>query len=166
MSVLEIERLVVHRGQQAVLQNVTLRLERPGLYGLIGPNGGGKSTLLSVICGLLPASAGRVEVLEETPRRAAPRLALVPQAATFDRAFPVTLQGLVETALLGPRLFSRPMAGAGKRIADAMAKTGISDLADRPLSALSGGGVAARFDCARAGRGARIAASGRTDRQR
>ena len=139
MSILSIEQLVVHRGRQAVLQNVALRLDGPGLYGLIGPNGGGKSTLLSVICGLLPASSGTVAVLGETPRQAAPRIALVPQAAKFDRDFPVTLKGLVQTALLGPRLFSRPTPDARMRVDDAMAKTGISDLAGRRLSALSGG---------------------------
>lgn len=139
MSVLSIERLVVHRGRQAVLQNVTFGLEGPGLYGLIGPNGGGKSTLLSVITGLLPASSGKVEVLGQPPHRAAPRLALVPQAAGFERNFPITLQGLVETALLGPGLFSRPAPDARARVDDAMAKTGISHLAGRSLSALSGG---------------------------
>ena len=139
MNVLSIEQLVVHRGRQAVLQNVSLHLDGPGLYGLIGPNGGGKSTLLSVISGLLPASSGTVEVLGEAPRRAAPRMALVPQAAKFDRAFPVTLRGLVETALLGPGLISRPSPDARSRVDDAMVKTGISALADRPLSALSGG---------------------------
>lgn len=138
-TVLKIENLVVHRGRQVVLQDVSLRLDGPGFYGLIGPNGGGKSTLLSVICGLLAASSGQVEVLGTTPPRAAPRIGYVPQAASFDRSFPVTLRGMLGTALIGPGLFARPDAQKTARIDAALAQTGILELANRSLSALSGG---------------------------
>lgn len=139
MTALIIEKLAVNRGRQPVLKDVSLRLDGPGLYGLIGPNGGGKSTLMSVICGLLPASSGKVEVLGQSPRQAAPRLGFVPQAAVFDRAFPITLRGMVETALLGPGLFTKAPPDGAKRVDTALAQTGMTELAHRPLSALSGG---------------------------
>jgi len=140
VTILNIEKLAVNRGRQAVLHDVSLRLDVPGLYGLIGPNGGGKSTLLSVISGLLPATSGKVDVLGTTPRKAGPRLGLVPQAAGCDRQFPTTLRGLVETALLGPGLFARPPSDGADRVTKALTDTGTTALASRSLSALSGGG--------------------------
>lgn len=130
---------MLSRGKQLVLDDVSLQIEGAGLYGLIGPNGGGKSTLVKVICGLLQPSAGRVEVLGGEPQRMSPQLALVPQAADFDRAFPMTLRGLVETALLGPSLFTKPDATSLEQVDKAMEQAGVADLANRRLSALSGG---------------------------
>ena len=139
MKALEVTDLDVFRGQQRVLEHVALTLEGPGLYGLIGPNGGGKSTLLSVVTGSLPPARGHVRVFEQPPHQAASRLALVPQAASFDRSFPVSLEGLVGTALIGPGLFSRPGTEGPARVAEALEKTGTLALAARPLSSLSGG---------------------------
>lgn len=138
MIPLDIQGLEVRRGSQTVLENVSLRLDGPGLFGLVGPNGGGKSTLLSAICGLIAPAKGRVQVLGQSSRAAAPRLALVPQAAGFDRGFPITLRGMVETALLGPGLFGRAGIEGQVRVDAALTQTGVADLAQRPLSALSG----------------------------
>lgn len=137
--ILAIDHLMFSRGKQLVIDDVSLQIDGAGLYGLIGPNGGGKSTLVKIICGLLQPNAGCIEVLGSTPQRMSPKLALVPQAAGFDRAFPVTLRGLVETALLGPGLFSKPDAMATERVECAMEQAGVAALANRRLSALSGG---------------------------
>ena len=139
MTALSIGNLAVQRGRQVVLRDISLRLDGPGLFGLIGPNGGGKSTQLMATCGLLPISSGRIEVLGTTPRKTVSRLALVPQAAAFDRAFPITLRELVGTALLGPGLFMRPGPNSAERVDKALRQTGTLTLADRSLSALSGG---------------------------
>lgn len=139
MNELIIDNLAVYRGRQVVLRDVSLKINGPGLYGVIGPNGGGKSTLLSVICGLLPHNKGRIEVFGTTPKKAAPRLALVPQAAGFDRSFPITLRELVETARLGPGLFKQTGQDSLDQVESALNKTGTLALAERPLSALSGG---------------------------
>jgi zinc transport system ATP-binding protein len=139
MTPLSIDGLTVARGHQIVLRDVSLVLDGPGLFGLIGPNGGGKTTLLSVICALLPFSRGTIRLLGLPPRRAIGRVALVPQVSGFDRGFPITLRGMIETALVGPGLFSRPGSRGAERVESAMAQTGISALANRPLTALSGG---------------------------
>lgn len=137
--ILTIDHLMFSRGKQLVLDDVSLQINEPGLYGLIGPNGGGKSTLLKVICGLLQPTGGQIEVLGGAPQQMSPKLALVPQAADFDRAFPVTLRGLVETALLGPGLFAKPDSAMTEQVDIAMEQAGIAALANRRLSALSGG---------------------------
>jgi zinc transport system ATP-binding protein len=135
-----IEALTLRRGGQDVLSDVSLRLDEPGLYGLIGPNGGGKSTLLNVITGLLPPTSGKVSVFGQTPVRAAPRIGFVPQAESFDRGFPITLQGMVETALVGPGLRGWWSSSRHQeRVSKALEATNTTALAKRPLSALSGG---------------------------
>jgi zinc transport system ATP-binding protein len=139
MTALAIGELAVFRNRQVVLDDVSLTIDGPGLYGLIGPNGGGKSTLLHVVCGLLPCTRGTVRVLGDEPRGAIGRLGFVPQSAGFERSFPITLQGMVETALVGPGLFSRPAPSASQRVRWAMTSTGLSGLEQRPLAALSGG---------------------------
>lgn len=136
---LAIQNLTFQRGTQVVLDQITLQIDRPGLYGLVGPNGGGKSTLLKVICGLLQPNHGSIEMLSDLPQRTSHRLALVPQAAEFDRTFPVNVRGLVETALLGPKLFAKPDVAMKQGVEEAMQKAGVLELAERPLSALSGG---------------------------
>lgn len=137
---LRIDGLSLRRGGQEVLDAVSLRLDGPGLYGVIGPNGGGKSTLLNVILGLIAPTRGEVSVFGQSPTKAAHRIGFVPQAAKFDRGFPITLKGMVETALLGPGLRSgRPKPEGGARVAGALEATGIAALAGRRLSALSGG---------------------------
>lgn len=139
-SVLHTTALGLQRGGQTVLDDISLLLEKQGLYGLIGPNGGGKSTLLHVMLGLIAPSSGEISVFGQKPARAAPRIGFVPQAAQFDRGFPVTVRGLVETALLRPGIRNWLLPSKNHaQINYALEATGTDKLADRPLSALSGG---------------------------
>jgi len=82
-------------GRERVLEGVTGRVERGDAIALIGPNGGGKTTLIKAILGLVPIVAGRVEVLGGTPAAARGRVAYVPQADTLDPEFPVTALDVV-----------------------------------------------------------------------
>jgi zinc transport system ATP-binding protein len=134
-----INDLFLKRGGQMVLQDITMRIDGSGLYGIIGPNGGGKSSLFNVILGLTAPTQGSVSVFGLPPAKVSARLGFVPQVAKFDRGFPITLHDMVATALLGPGLRARRPADGATRVLDAMDATGIRDLADRPLSALSGG---------------------------
>jgi iron complex transport system ATP-binding protein len=110
---------------------------------LLGPNGGGKTTLLKTLLGLIPALAGEV-LLEDRPlarvplRERALRLAYVPQAAATGfgfRAREVVLMG--RTAHAG--LFARPSARDHAVAAQSLDRLGIAALAERPINELSGG---------------------------
>lgn len=165
---LRIDNVSVQRGGREVLADITMRIDGAGLFGVVGPNGGGKSTLLAAITGRLPVSRGNLQVLGLPPAKAAPRLGFVPQVAGFDRGFPISLRGMVATACMGPGLglWRRPGDRQEARIDAALARTGLSDLSARPLGALSGGRASARSDRAGAGHRARHAFAGRTDGQR
>ena len=122
------------------LEHVSLTVQDGEFLGLVGPNGGGKSTLLKLVLGLLRPSSGKVRVAGRTPQESCRDIGYVPQYARFARDFPIS----VEAAVLMGRLGSAPLIG-GYRTADreaaylAMRETEVFELRQRPLSALSGG---------------------------
>lgn len=122
-----------------VLEDVTLRIEAGDYLALLGPNGGGKSTLLKVILGLVEPDRGSVRVFGQAARAARGRVGYVPQYFHFDRDFPirvldVVLMGRVGRNRLGA-LDDEDRAIAGS----ALARVEMDRLAARPIGALSGG---------------------------
>lgn len=123
-----------------VLERITLDIERGEFLGLIGPNAGGKSTLLKLILGLLEPARGSIEVLGTMPEQARKRLGYVPQHAAFPRDFPINVE---ETVMLG-RLGLTRTAGSFSRYdrqqaRAALAAVEIGTLRRRSLYELSGG---------------------------
>jgi len=122
------------------LEHVSLAVEEGEFLGLVGPNGGGKSTLLKLVLGLLRPDEGEVRVAGGSPHEACRTIGYVPQYARFARDFPISVE---ETVLLG-RLGATRFLG-GYRTADrevarrVMAEAEVLDLRSRPLGTLSGG---------------------------
>jgi ABC-type Mn2+/Zn2+ transport system ATPase subunit len=114
---------------------------RPGrLTAVFGPNGGGKSTLLKVVAGLLKPWSGEVDVLGAPPGAEARRVAYVPQAETVDWAFPVSAWDVVMMGrypALGP--LRRPGSADRDAVAHALAQVGMADHARTQIGSLSGG---------------------------
>ncbi|NLV25116.1 MAG: ABC transporter ATP-binding protein [Deltaproteobacteria bacterium] len=123
-----------------VLEKVSLAVEQGEFLGIVGPNGGGKSTLLKLILGLLKPLQGTIAVLGSAPQEACRQLGYVPQFIHFDRHFPISV---CDTVLQGRLGKTRTFLGFNrydrKRAAQAMEETEILDLAQRPIAALSGG---------------------------
>ncbi|TAJ45526.1 metal ABC transporter ATP-binding protein [Methanofollis fontis] len=140
-AVIEVEHVGVDLGGRTVLEDVSLRICRGDFYAIIGPNGGGKSTLLRVILGLIHPDTGEVRVLGGPPDEQRHLLGYVPQYRTFDFSYPLTVRGMVLSGRLGHiARFPRRYGEEDREAADgAMETMGIADLADRPISALSGG---------------------------
>jgi zinc transport system ATP-binding protein len=127
-------------GESPVLDNVSLEILDGEFVGLVGPNAGGKSTLLKLVLGLLEPQRGDVRVLGQAPRQAVRRVGYVPQYPTFPRDFPISVEQVV---LLG-RLGFGPMLGwyrSSDRSAAArvLAEVEAGDLAGRRIGTLSGG---------------------------
>lgn len=137
---LEIENLSFSYPQLQVLSDINLTLHADEFLGIVGPNGGGKSTLLKLILGLLKPDKGSIRVLGQTPQAARPMLGYVPQFATFDSKFPICVKDTVLQGRFGTRrhqlFYSRT---DHLKTAEAMERTDILDLQDRPMTALSGG---------------------------
>jgi zinc transport system ATP-binding protein len=137
---IRIEGLSFSFGLAPVLQDIDLEVFRGEFMGLVGPNAGGKSTLLKLILGLLRPQSGRIRVLGAAPEEARRRVGYVPQYPSFQRDFPISVEQVV---LLG-RLGSTPSLGWYRR-ADreaalhALAEVEAADLARRRIGTLSGG---------------------------
>ena len=126
--------------RQPVLSDVTLAVAPLSFACMIGPNGGGKTTLLKLILGLLEPTAGRIRVLGTTPQRARHRIGYMSQHATLDRAFPVRVLDVVLMGRLGPRRAAGPFDRADVAAArSTLERVGLADFERRPFADLSGG---------------------------
>jgi zinc transport system ATP-binding protein len=127
-------------GGQLVLESISLVLERPSFVALIGPNGGGKTTLLRVVLGLVQPDRGSVRVLGRTAREARSRVGYVSQNPAVDSQFPISVQDVVLMGRITGGRFVRTFSAADRAAADrAIARVGLSHLRRREIGALSGG---------------------------
>jgi zinc transport system ATP-binding protein len=136
-----LEHVYADIGGQHVLEDITLTIREREFYAIIGPNGGGKTTLVRLILGLVPLKRGVIRVFGGTPRENRHLLGYVPQFHSFDFHYPVTLREMVLSGRLGCKtgIFTR-YSQSDKRIADeTLSLLGLEMLADREISALSGG---------------------------
>ncbi|HET7636610.1 MAG TPA: metal ABC transporter ATP-binding protein [Candidatus Limnocylindria bacterium] len=125
---------------RVALENVSVTIPRGSLVAIFGPNGGGKSTLLKVIAGLLRPWSGTVEVLGAPPLVEAHRVAYVPQAELVDWSFPVSVW---DVAMMGryPRLgpVRRPDRSDREAVEHALERVKMADRRASQIGALSGG---------------------------
>jgi manganese/iron transport system ATP-binding protein len=127
-------------GDRIALADADLTIRRGALVAVFGPNGGGKSTLLKLIAGLLPAWTGSVETLGGPPGAAARRIAYVPQAELVDWAFPISVR---DVAMMGryPAIgrFRGPSQDDRDRVDAALDRLGMLGHAETQIGRLSGG---------------------------
>jgi zinc/manganese transport system ATP-binding protein len=123
-----------------VWSNLSLSVEAPSFVAILGPNGSGKTSLLRVILGLTPVSAGTVEVLGSPPRRGNPGIGYVPQHQSFDRDLPLRGRDLVGLGIDGHRWgVGRPSAAHRRAVDQAIESVDAIAYADAPIGRLSGG---------------------------
>lgn len=135
----EISDLFFSYDQAPVLENVNLEVAPGDSICLVGPNGGGKTTLLKLILGLLTPERGSVKVMGRTPAQQRLRLGYVPQYAHYDPLFPVTLLDVVLMGRMGLGSKDR-YSSADRQIArKSLAQMKLSNLEERLFSAISGG---------------------------
>jgi zinc transport system ATP-binding protein len=123
-----------------VLEGVNLEVATGEFLGVVGPNAGGKSTLLKLILGLLEPGTGEVRVLDRPPREVCRSLGYVPQYPQFGRDFPISVEETVLTGRLGNGSMIGGYTAQDREIARrAMGETEVDGLARRQLRTLSGG---------------------------
>jgi zinc transport system ATP-binding protein len=109
------------------------------MVSLIGPNGGGKTTLFRLLLGLLKPNRGTIRVFDKSPEKARTRMGYVPQYARFDPLFPISVADVVSMGRLD-NAPTGPYRAADRRAAqEALDEVGLSDLRNRPFADLSGG---------------------------
>jgi zinc transport system ATP-binding protein len=136
----EIKNLTASYNHDIVLSGVNLTIQPNDFIGLIGPNGGGKTTLLKIILGLMKPKAGSVRVLGEAPEIGRSHIGYVPQFAIYDSDFPINVRDVVRMGRLNQKKLFKPYTDEDDAIvSERLAWMDILDLQDRALRELSGG---------------------------
>ncbi|MEN3035617.1 MAG: metal ABC transporter ATP-binding protein [Candidatus Methanosuratincola sp.] len=142
-AVIEVKDLDVVRSGALVIEGASFEIHRGDYVGIVGPNGGGKTTLLLAVLGMIPRHRGTVKIFGQDLERFSDwgKIAYVSQdAINFDSDFPLTVRELVSLGRLGPRSVGRPLRRADwNRVDEALEFMGISDLAGKRIGELSGG---------------------------
>lgn len=137
---LKITNLTVSYRQVPVLDQVRCTIPEGVLLAIVGPNGAGKTTLLKTIIGLLKPQSGAIKLFDDTYNNLRKRIAYVPQRATVDWDFPVTVFDVV---LMGRYVHLGWIARPKKKDYDsawyALAQVGMAQFANHHIGHLSGG---------------------------
>ena len=134
--IIDIQNVDFSYSHVQVLQDITLQVEEEEFFGIIGPNAGGKSTLLRLLLGLMKPDQGSVRVFGDNPEKGRGKIGYVPQHPTFRRDFPITVTEVVMLGQLGSHL---TLQQSRLCLDAAINAVELIDIADRQIATLSGG---------------------------
>jgi zinc transport system ATP-binding protein len=139
-EIVSLKNISVEFEGNTVLHDHNLTVYDDDFIGIIGPNGGGKTTLLKVILGLVKPSSGEIRVFGTSPEKARNRIGYVPQMMEVERDFPINVR---DTVLMGRLVRKGLLRGHNKndyeRVDRALDIVEMSDMRNRKTGALSGG---------------------------
>lgn len=125
--------------RQMVVEEASFSIVKGESLCMIGPNGGGKSTLLKLMLGLIEPNRGEIRIFDSSPMGARKRIGYVPQAMRFDPMFPVTALDIVLMGRLDRHAIGFFRKSCKEIALAALAEVGLADRAGSAFSSLSGG---------------------------
>ncbi len=142
LPIIRIKDLYFSYHDNSVLEDVNLEIDKGELASIVGPNGGGKTTLLKLILGLLKPQQGTIEVFGTTPEKARRKIGYMPQQAQLDPQFPISVLDVVLTGQIdrcGKGLTGGFPKAAVSIAQAALAEVGLGDFIQKSFNRLSGG---------------------------
>lgn len=125
-------------GGRTVLSDVDLDVERGDFLAITGPNGGGKSTLLTIMLKLVRPRSGSVTYFSPDGRQVEHlHIGYLPQKNKIDSHFPISVREVISSGLLGP--YAAGMTGKKEAVESTLSTVGLIEHADMPIGTLSGG---------------------------
>ncbi len=138
--IITLEDISARYGSKIVLENIHLTIYDHDFLGVIGPNGGGKTTLMHIILGLMKPSAGKVRYYEDGKEVKELSIGYLPQYNDIDPQFPISAY---EVVLSGLNKQKRPWQQFTKQhyemVEETLSRLGLTALRQRPIGTLSGG---------------------------
>jgi zinc transport system ATP-binding protein len=138
--VLEVNHLFFSYEKLLILDDINVSIKRGEFVGIFGPNGGGKTTFLKLLLGLLKPDRGSIRIFGKSPEQFRDRIGYVPQFKLFDKQFPISVLEVVLQGCLSKLNwwghFSKEYIRKAK---EALAKMHLEDKADEAFGTLSGG---------------------------
>lgn len=142
---IKIQNLTVGYDKTPVLKNVSLEIFEKDFLGVIGPNGGGKTTLIKAILGLLKPMEGKIDFRSDINGNKKP-IGYLPQVKHIDSKFPITVSDVVKSGLLMQNgTFSS--GDVIQKVTDLLHETGILEIRNKAIGELSGGQMQRVFLC-------------------
>lgn len=139
-TIIELDNVSFSYTHIPVLRNITLAVSAGEFLGMIGPNAGGKSTLLRLILGLLQPEQGHIKVFGQSPEKNRSRIAYVAQHPAFLRDFPINVLNTVLLGRLGETRWYGAYTREDKAIAmDALKAVEMENISNQTIGSLSGG---------------------------
>ncbi len=138
--IIEIKDLAFAYNGEAVFQGVNLDIQYGDFVAMIGPNGGGKTTLLKLMLGLLQPDKGVVQVMGKSAGKAAPAVGYVPQDVHTNTSFPITVMDVVLMGKLAPhKRWDRKSSADRRDVRAALDRLAMGNLSAKKIGELSGG---------------------------
>ena len=123
-----------------VLKKVSFEINEGEYVGIVGPNGGGKTTAIKLMLGFLVPNSGNVKVLGGSPVSARTKIGYVPQINAYDKDFPISVMEVVLTGSLAKLNWRGKIPkGERERAKKLLAEVGLQGFENRPFGSLSGG---------------------------
>lgn len=143
---IHINQVTFGYSEEPVLEDVDLKIFDKDFIGVIGPNGGGKTTLLKIILGLLAPQKGKLYFREDLPRYKRP-IGYLPQVKNMDRRFPITVIDVVRSGSLMRPVPFRNSAEEKEAARNLLEEMGVIELQKKAIGELSGGQMQRVFLC-------------------
>lgn len=139
-KLIEIAHVSASYGSKTVLKDISLTVYKDDFLGIIGPNGGGKTTLLKLILGLLPPTSGTIRFFKDGRETSSLKIGYLPQMNNIDKKFPISVYDVVASGLASEkRRFRAYTPEQHARIRHVIGQMGLEALQQRPIGELSGG---------------------------
>ena len=139
-KLIEIKNVTASYDIKPVLSCVSLNVWEYDFLGIIGPNGGGKTTLLKIILGLMKPSSGDITFFENGKKVQSLKIGYLPQINPIDKHFPISVYEVISSGLAGEKQLFKDFTSLQKeRINDLVTKMGLEDYSKRAIGELSGG---------------------------
>ncbi|MEG1616431.1 MAG: ABC transporter ATP-binding protein [Bacteroidales bacterium] len=140
-KLIEIKDLSAGYEGRIVLRDVNLEINELDFMGIIGPNGGGKTTLIKTILGLIEPYKGEILFFDHGKKVDEIVMGYLPQRNNIDHHFPITVEEVVLSGLMGSErsLLGRPSRADRERVAEVLQMTGMYEKRKSSIGALSGG---------------------------